>query len=86
MFDEYYTKIVRELQKKFPPEAENIFLLAKENAAELYTQERALDAELNVLWDVDLDKFKVKVLSWGRVVLQILRWWEKEIQGKRVTV
>lgn len=67
-----------------PNARQNIFAWAQVNAIDLYTQERILDEELNILWNntpptpsqegsETLEAFKAKVLAWGRVVLQIYK-------------
>lgn len=86
MYEKYFKEIVSVIQKKVPCRdvpagasqcgdalPENVFTWAQANAPELYAQERALDVELNALWDVDFTAFKAKVVAWGRVVLGIYK-------------
>lgn len=73
MYEKYYLEIVSAVNKKTPHGVDSALAWAQVNAPELYAQERALDEEMNVLWDVDFDRFKKAVLNWGRMVLQIYK-------------
>lgn len=79
MHEKYFLEIVSVIQKKTLIGADIMFVWAAARQPELYTQERALDEELNALWpgkseiNKDFEAFKTKVLSWGRVVLQLYK-------------
>lgn len=81
MYEKYYLEIVSAIQKKIRIDVDGMLAWAQANAPELYAQERALDAELNALWDVDFERFKKAVLSWGRVVLQIHKKYAEAQRG-----
>lgn len=86
MYEKYFLEIVSAIQKKVLNGADIMFVWAAAHQPELYAQERALDEELNELWNQNkseipnpkseittFEAFKAKVLAWGRVVLMIYK-------------
>ena len=86
MYEKYYLEIVSAINKKAQPGADIMLIWADVHAPDLYAQERALDDEINKLWDVGTRRtvslqnvggnfatFKAKVLAWGRVCLLIYK-------------
>lgn len=50
-YEKYYLEIVSAIQKKTLIGADSMFVWAAAHQPELYAQERALDEELNALWN-----------------------------------
>lgn len=78
--EKYFLEIVSAIQKKTVIGADMMFVWAAAHQPELYAQERALDEELNALWDVDFERFKKSVLNWGRTVLLIFKIFSKLVK------
>lgn len=79
-YEKYYLEIVSAIQKKTLIGADTMFVWAAAHQPELYAQERALDEELNTLWDVDFERFKKSVLNWGRTDLLIFKIFSKLVK------